>query len=80
MLFYRKILEPREQVTYHYEKWRPTYNNETSPYVNWCENSTVDCLTLENATMGEALAEIAPRPRGVRRDASSRRAHPVDEE
>ncbi|CAK9110967.1 unnamed protein product [Durusdinium trenchii] len=45
-------------VTYHYEKWRPTYNNGTSPYVNWCENSTVDCLTLENATMGEALAEI----------------------
>ena len=46
------------QVSFHYEKWKPTYDNGTSPYVNWCENSTVDCIDQENATIGSNLADI----------------------
>lgn len=47
-------------VTYHYEKWKPMYDNGTSLYVNWCDNETndTDCLTLSNDTKFQDLAQI----------------------
>ncbi|CAJ1360914.1 unnamed protein product [Effrenium voratum] len=46
-------------VTWHYEQWKGMYDNGTSLYLQWCDNTTTsNCYTLSNDTKGEKLVEL----------------------